>query len=182
MSPSDASTVGLGLLAGRVVFGGLFAAHGCRKLFSWFRGYGLRGTGEFFEWLGFRPGRMFAVIAGLAELASGLFILLGFLGPVGPALLLSVMIVAVITVHWGNGLLAASNGSELPLLYTTVTMAFALTGYGPYSLDAILGITTLWTTSITWSVLAAGAMAGLAVVAFRQPATARRAWRATAWP
>ena len=98
----DARGVRLGLLAGRLVFGTLFAAHGCRKLFGWFRGYGLTGTGEFLQWLGFRPGRAFAAIAGLAELGSGLLILLGFLGPVGPALLLSVMSVAIITVHWAT--------------------------------------------------------------------------------
>src|SRR5689334_2370841 len=90
----DARTIGLGVLAGRLVLGGLFAAHGSQKLFGWFRGYGLQGTGQYFESLGFRPGRAFAAAAGLTELTSGLLIALGLLGPVGPALLLSVMTVA----------------------------------------------------------------------------------------
>lgn len=172
----DARTVDLGLLAGRLVFGALFAAHGSQKLFGWFRGYGLRGTGASFESLGFRPGRTFAAAAGLTELASGLLILLGLLGPVGPALLLSVLTVAVITVHWGNGLLATSNGSELPLLYATVAIGFALTGPGTYSLDALLGITTFWSSSITWAMLALGVIGGLTnVAARRRPAAARRA-------
>ena len=36
------------------------AAHGAQKLFGWFGGYGIAGTGGFFESLGFRPGRLLA--------------------------------------------------------------------------------------------------------------------------
>ncbi len=171
----DPRTVALGLLLGRLVFGALFAAHGGQKLFGWFRGHGLQGTGEFFESIGFRPGRTFAVAAGLTELASGLLILLGFLGPVGPALLLSVMTVAIVTVHRGNGLLATSNGSELPLLYATAALGLALAGPGPYSLDALLGISMLWSSGTTWALLGAGVIGGLAHVAARRPPTPRRA-------
>ena len=171
----DSRMVALGLLIGRVVLGGLFAAHGAQKLFGWFRGPGLQGTGEFLDSIGFHPGRTFAFAAGLTELTSGLLILLGFLGPVGPALLLSVMTVAVITVHWGNGLLATSNGSELPLLYATAAIGLALTGPGAYSLDALLGLSTIWSWSTTWAVLAAGVLGGVANVAARRPAAPRRA-------
>ena len=171
----DPRTVGLGLLVGRLVFGTLFAAHGTQKLFGWFRGDGLRGTGESFASLGFHPGRRFAAAAGLTELTSGVLILLGFLGPVGPALLLSVMTVAFITVHRGNGLLASSDGSELPLLYATAATGLALAGFGTYSLDALLGISTSSSSSVTWAVLAAGVIGGLANVAARRPAAPRRA-------
>jgi len=41
-----------GLFIARLVFGGLFASHGSQKLFGWFGGYGLNGTGAFFEGLG----------------------------------------------------------------------------------------------------------------------------------
>src|ERR1700676_3808151 len=104
-----------GLLIGRVVFGLLMAAHGTQKLFGWFGGYGLAGTGGFFESLGFRPGRFFAALASSAELVGGTMVALGFLGPIGPALMLSVMIVAAASVHWHHGLFAASNGIEVPL-------------------------------------------------------------------
>ena len=173
--PWDPPMVALGLLIGRLMFGALFAAHGTQKLFGWFRGDGLPGTGEAFESLGFRPGRTFAAAVGLTELTSGLLILLGFLGPVGPALLLSVMTVAVMTVHRGNGLLATSNGSELPLLYGTAATGFALAGFGTYSLDALLGISTFWSSSVTWAALAGGVIGGLASVAARRPAALRRA-------
>ena len=89
---SDAATLGTGLLLARLIFGVLMVAHGGQKLFGWFGGYGLAGTAGFFEQLGFRPGRLFVVTASLSEVLSGILIALGLFGPVGPALLLSVMI------------------------------------------------------------------------------------------
>ena len=58
-----------GMLLGRVVLGVLMAAHGSQKLFGWFGGYGLTGTGGFFDALGFRPGRLFAALAGAPKSA-----------------------------------------------------------------------------------------------------------------
>src|SRR5688572_20157667 len=95
----ETTAVSLGLLLLRLVVGLSMAAHGSQKIFGWFGGYGLAGTGGFFEMLGFKPGRTFAFMAGATEITSGLLIALGFLGPVGPALMLSVMIVAAFTVH-----------------------------------------------------------------------------------
>src|SRR2546422_10954219 len=122
-----------GLLVARVVFGLVMAAHGSQKLFAWFGGYGLAGTGGFFESIGFRPGRFFAALAGAGELFGGLLLALGFLGPVGPALVLSVMIVAAVTVHWHHGLFAAADGIEMPLLYGAAGAALAPAGPGRYS-------------------------------------------------
>ena len=45
------------LLIVRLILGGGLAAHGTQKLFGWFGGHGLDGTGGFFESLGFRPGK-----------------------------------------------------------------------------------------------------------------------------
>src|SRR5687768_2697139 len=96
--PLQLTAVSIGLLALRVVVGLSMAAHGSQKLFGWFGGHGLAGTGGFFEMLGFKPGRTFAFMAGATEILSGLLIATGFLGPIGPALMLSVMIVAALTV------------------------------------------------------------------------------------
>ena len=82
-----------GLLLARLVFGLLMAAHGAQKLLGWFGGYGITGTAGFFEGLGFKPGRLFAVLASSAELASGVLMALGLLGPLGPAAMLAVMVV-----------------------------------------------------------------------------------------
>ena len=162
-----------GLLIARLVIGLLMAGHGSQKAFGWFGGYGLAGTGGFMETLGFRPGRLFAAAAAYSEIVAGILVALGFLGPIGPALMLSVMIVAAITVHWKGGLFATSNGIELPLLYATGAVGLALTGPGHWSLDALLGLEFLSTPLIASAVLIAGAVGGFANLALRRtPATA----------
>jgi len=158
---TDAVTLGTGLLLARLILGVLMAAHGTQKLFGWLGGYGLAGTAGFFEQLGFRPGHLFVVTASLTEMLSGILIALGLFGPVGPALLLSVMIVAAVSVHWKNGLFAGTNGIEVPLLYAVGAAALALTGYGPFSLDAVLGIDHTWTPAIKVVALAVGAVSGV---------------------
>ena len=162
-----------GLLIARLVIGLLMAGHGSQKAFGWFGGYGLQGTGGFMEALGFRPGRLFAAAAAYGEVASGLLIALGLLGPIGPALMLSVMIVAAVTVHWKKGVFG-SNGVELPLLYATAAIALALTGPGRISLDALLGLQWLSTPLIAIAALIAGTAIGFANLALRRqvPATA----------
>ena len=169
---ADLATVSAGLLVARVVLGLLMAGHGAQKLLGWFGGYGLAGTGGFFESLGFRPGRAFAAAASLAEVAGGLLVALGFLGPIGPALIISVMIVAAISVHWEHGVFAAANGIEVPLLYASGALALALTGYGAYSLDALLGLQSLWTPALAWVVIGLGVVGGVANLLARRPPAA----------
>src|SRR5256885_14909493 len=143
----DLQISSLGLLLARVVIGLLMAAHGAQKFFGWFGGYGLNATGEFLAQLGFQPGRAFAAVASVSEIVSGLLVAFGLLGPIGPALMLSLMIVAAITVHWEHGLFAMTNGIELPLLYGVVAFALATTGFGQYSLDAWLGSAGRWSAT-----------------------------------
>jgi putative oxidoreductase len=162
---SNVTMLGIGLLIARVIVGLVMAAHGTQKLFGWFGGYGLGPTGEFMAQLGFTQGRVFAAMASIIEITSGVLVALGSLGPVGPALMISVMLVAAITVHWKNGLFASKNGIEIPLLYASAALIFAVVGYGPYSLDAVLGIHDPWVPSFTWTVIALGILGGLGNVA-----------------
>lgn len=166
-----------GLLVLRLGLGLLMTAHGAQKLLGWFGGPGLAAAGGMFDSLGFRPGRVFAAAAATTEIGSGLLVALGLLGPVGPALMLSVMIVAVVSVHLPNGLFAASNGIELPLLYGIGAAALALTGPGLYSIDSLIGLSYLFTPLANAAALVAGVIGGAVNLALRRrpapaPATA----------
>jgi putative oxidoreductase len=167
--PDGEVDMNAGLLVIRVVFGALMAAHGSQKLFGWFGGYGLAGTGGFFEQLGFRPGRLFAALAGVTETFSGLLFAIGFLEPLAAMGIISVMIVAIGSVHWGNGLFAATNGVEVPLLYSTAAAAVALTGPGAYSVDAIFGLAPYWTPAVGLLAIAAGMLGAAGNLLLRRP-------------
>ena len=157
-----------GLLLTRVALGLLMAAHGAQKLFGWFGGYGLTGTAGFFESLGFRPGRLFAAAAAASEIGSGLLLTLGLFTPLAAALMVSVMIVAAVSVHLPNGLFAQNSGIELPLLYGIGAAAVALTGPGAFSADAALGLTPLWTPAVAWGALVLAVIGGAGNLALRR--------------
>ena len=131
------------LLFVRLVVGLAMAAHGAQKLFGWFGGYGLAGTGGFFEGIGFRPGRIFAFFAGLSELGGGLLMALGLGGALGPALIVLVMLVAIFTVHISKGFFITNGGWELNASYIAAAVAVAYAGNGAFSLDRLLGFDRL---------------------------------------
>ncbi|HEX9480885.1 MAG TPA: DoxX family membrane protein, partial [Solirubrobacteraceae bacterium] len=84
---------GLALL--RIIVGGLFMGHGLQKLAGWFGGYGLEGTGQFFESsLNLRPGKVHAGAAGAAEAGGGALLAAGLDTPLGAAALSGTMITA----------------------------------------------------------------------------------------
>jgi putative oxidoreductase len=158
----------IALLLLRVVAGLVMAAHGAQKLFGWFGGYGIAGTAGFFEQIGFRPGRPFATAAALAEFLGGLLIAVGFLGPIGPAIVLSTMIVAAVSVHWPKGLFAQNGGYELPLVYGIIAVVLALTGPGAYSIDAVTGLASLWNEPLVLAALVAGIVGSIVNLAARR--------------
>jgi putative oxidoreductase len=157
-----------GLILGRAVLGVLMAGHGAQKLFGWFGGYGLDGTGGFMEQLGFRPGRFFAAAAGVTELAGGLLTAFGLFGAAGPSLIVCVMVVAAVSAHWPHGLFAQTNGIELPLLYAVGAAVLALTGPGRWSSDAWLGWQAFSTPGFTWSAFAVAIAAAFANLSLRR--------------
>jgi putative oxidoreductase len=128
----------LGLLLVRLVVGLLFIGHGAQKLFGWFGGYGPKGTGGWMDSIGMKPGIVMAVAAGLMELVGGALFASGLFTPLAAVLIALTMLGAIVKVHGQNGIWAAANGYEYPLVLLVVVIGIALTGAGAYSLDAII--------------------------------------------
>jgi putative oxidoreductase len=128
----------VGLLAIRVGVGGTLVAHGAQKLFGWFGGGGLQGTATMFDSIGFKPGKVNAVAAGLGEAGGGALIALGLATPAAGAAVAGTMAVAA-SMHADNGFFAQSGGLEYPAVLALVAGALSLTGPGDLSLDAATG-------------------------------------------
>ncbi|KGJ91569.1 DoxX family protein [Colwellia psychrerythraea] len=119
----------------RLIAGLLFAAHGAQKLFAWFGGYGLEGTGQWMESIGLAPGYVMALMAGSAEFFGGLFLIIGFLTRPTSFALAITMIVAIFTVHLDNGLFMSNNGYEFGLSLLAIMVALFIQGGGKHSID-----------------------------------------------
>ncbi|MCJ8320475.1 MAG: DoxX family protein [Colwellia sp.] len=125
----------LAVLPLRLIAGLLFTAHGAQKLFAWFGGYGLDGTGQWMESIGLTPGYLMALMAGSAEFFGGLLLIIGFMTRPTSFVLAITMIVAILTVHIDNGLFITNNGYEFGLSLLAITIALFIQGGGKYSID-----------------------------------------------
>src|ERR687888_1663791 len=159
----------IGRLLLRLTIAGTFFVHGTQKLFGWFGGFGPDATGQFFESIGLRPGRRNAIAAGATEAGSGILVALGLAMPLAAAGLSAVMITALRTVVWKEGIKPATGEHEV--LLATAALALTETGPGAPSLDAALGLER---RGIGWTVaaLAAGAAGSALAISTgqRQPA------------
>jgi putative oxidoreductase len=157
------------LLIVRLILGLGFIAHGTQKLFGWFGGHGLSGTGGFFEGLGFKPGVAFALAAGLGETLGGLLTLLGFGGALGPVLIIVVMLTAIGSVHITKGFFVTNGGWETNAAYISAALLVAFAGNGLYSLDNALNLQFLTDPLQIWYALAAAAIVAALNLLARRP-------------
>lgn len=123
----------IGLLIVRLVIGLMFVGHGAQKMFGWFGGYGLKGTGGWLESIGVKPGVLMAFMVALFEIVGGLSFALGLWLPVGAALIVITMIGGIVTVHGKNGLWATANGYEYNVVLIAIAVGVALIGAGEYA-------------------------------------------------
>jgi putative oxidoreductase len=159
--------MGLGRLLLRLTVGATFFVHGTQKLFGWFGGYGPDGTGQFFESAGLRPGKRHAVAAGATESSCGLLLAAGLATPAAAAGLTAVMITALRTVVWKDGIKPATG--EWEVLLASAALTLADTGPGPLSLDAALDFEH---SGPGWmlAALAAGAAGSTMILSNAEPA------------
>ena len=119
----------------RVLVGAIFAAHGAQKLFGWFGGYGLEGTGQYFDSIGLNPGYLMALLAGAAEFFGGLALILGLLVRPAAAALAFAMLIAIFAVHLGNGFFMDKGGYEYALALLAASLSLMFSGAGRISVD-----------------------------------------------
>ncbi|GAC16625.1 DoxX family protein [Aliiglaciecola lipolytica] len=132
------STNSFAALALRIPVGIIFIAHGAQKLFGAFGGYGLEGTGQFMASLGLEPGYLMAVLAGATEFFGGLLILFGLLTRPAAIVTAITMVVAILTVHIGNGLFMSNGGYEFGLALLAASVSLVISGAGKLSLDNVI--------------------------------------------
>ncbi|WP_335908952.1 DoxX family protein [Shewanella indica] len=133
---------GFAPLALRLPIGITFMAHGAQKLFGWFGGYGLEGTGQWMTSIGLTPGYLMALMAGSSEFFGGLLLIIGL--PIRPtsAVLAFTMLMAIVTVHLDNGLFMSNNGYEFGLALLAATVSLAISGAGKLSVDNMIASKT----------------------------------------
>ncbi len=124
----------------RAATGLILMPHGAQKLFGWFGGYGLEGTGGYFaQNLGLEPGVCWAALVGGTEFFGGLCLALGFLTRPAALGVIILMTVAILTVHLPNGFFWNQSGYEYPLLWGLIALAIAFKGGAHMSLDRAIG-------------------------------------------
>jgi len=133
-----ASNAGFAPLALRLPISIIFMAHGSQKLFGWFGGYGLQGTGQWMASIGLEPGVLMAFLAGSGEFFGGLFILIGLLTRPAAAVLAFTMVVAILSTHISNGLFLSNGGYEFGLALLAASVSLAISGAGKLSVDSLL--------------------------------------------
>lgn len=130
------SDAGLAALVVRMPVGLILASHGAQKLFGWFGGYGLEGTGQWMASIGLEPGYLMALMAGSAEFFGGLGLILGLFTRPAAALSAFTMLVAIFSVHFEHGLFLSNNGYEFALALLAATAGLAIQGAGSYAMDS----------------------------------------------
>jgi putative oxidoreductase len=119
----------LGLVPVRMSIGATMLYHGTKKL----RGDGAAQTAAFFEQLGFRPGRTWGALAGLAEVVAGATTLLGIGTRIGALAVIATQGMAIAKVHRGKGFDSTAGGWEFNALLVAAAIGLLVSGPGTAS-------------------------------------------------
>ncbi len=135
------STVDVALIAVRIALAWIFVYYGAQKLFGAFNGPGLHSTALYFAHTAhLRPGKLFAVLGGVAEFGGAIAIALGFCSRLAALALFGDQVVAMITVTWVNGFGSLTGGAGYPFNVTLAVLALVVValGAGRRSIDNVI--------------------------------------------
>jgi putative oxidoreductase len=127
----------------RLILGIVFLAHGSQKMLGLFGGSGFSATMGMFE-NGMHIPAVFAFLAIAAEFFGGVGLILGFLSRIAAFGIFTNMLVAIVKVHFANGLFMnwtgnqKGEGFEYHLLAIAMAVAIMIMGAGAFSIDGAL--------------------------------------------
>jgi putative oxidoreductase len=121
----------LALLILRLVLGIIMIGHGYSKVFG-----GLHHHVQMVSSLGL-PGWL-AYFSAAAEFLGGILVVLGLLTRCAALAIAINLMVAIVKVHWHNGLLG-NGGYQFPLALAAIAFALIFFGAGPIALEGLRG-------------------------------------------
>lgn len=98
----------------------------------------VEGIAGWFESMNYPLPLLNAYLATITETAGVFLLALGLGSRLITVPLMIVMVVAITTVHWGNGFNAEDNGSEIPIYYLVMLFVILIQGPGRISLDYLI--------------------------------------------
>lgn len=96
------------------------------------------GIAEWFGGMGIPLPALSAYLATGTEVAALVLLPLGLATRLISIPLIFTMIIAIVTVHLGNGFAAGDNGFEIPLYYILMLVALLINGAGKFSVDHLI--------------------------------------------
>jgi putative oxidoreductase len=91
-----------------------------------------------FSSLGIPFSSLMVLLVSIVEIMAVVMLFLGLFTRLVSIPLMAIMLVAIITVHLGNGFSVANNGFEIPLYYLFFLSIFVSHGAGKFSLDYLI--------------------------------------------
>ncbi len=98
----------------------------------------MNSVAEWFGSMGIPFPTLNAYMAASTEITGVVLLTLGLFTRFISIPLIVIMIVAIVTVHIGNGFSAGNNGFEIPLYYMSFLLIFFSHGAGKFSLDRLI--------------------------------------------
>jgi len=126
----------------RLALGAVIFPHGAQKVLGWFGGGGFKATLEGMTGMGLPAAIVVMVMT--AEFLGSLGLIFGFLTRLSALGVISVMLGAILTVHWQYGFFMnwtgkqAGEGFEFHLLAIGIAIALLIRGGGAFSIDRAL--------------------------------------------
>ncbi len=95
---------------------------------------------DWFRDLGIPFPALNAYLSASTEMSGVILLTLGLANRIISIPLIFVMIIAIVTVHLGNGFEAGNNGFEIPLYYILLLLVILIYGAGKFSADKLISI------------------------------------------